>query len=200
MANSKRDKSDYYTLEAKKRGYPARSIFKLSEIEKKFKIFKNSKKVLDIGAAPGSWTLFISREILKGNGEVVAVDLNPLSLSVRPENITEITGDAFSKKNLEKIIERGIFDTAVSDAAPHTTGNRFTDTSRSEELVKNMIELSDKVLKKGGNFVAKIFQGQETSNILKNLKTKYNKVCTFKPECSRNDSFETFIVCLDKKE
>lgn len=199
MANSRRDKADSYTQKAHKEGYPARSVYKLEEIQKTNRIMKPGDTVLDVGAAPGSWTLFVHREILKGKGQIIAVDLNPLNLNPIPPTVIAYQGDAFSKEIREKLTSHGQYDTIISDAAPMTTGNRSVDTSRSEWLAEQVVMLADEQLKKHGNLVIKIFQGGGQETILKDLRTKYTKARISKPQACRSDSFETYLIGLDKK-
>ncbi|MDY4889342.1 MAG: RlmE family RNA methyltransferase [Sphaerochaetaceae bacterium] len=199
MANSRRDKADSYTQKAHKEGYPARSVYKLEEIQKTNRIMKPGDTVLDVGAAPGSWTLFVHREILKGKGQIIAVDLNPLNLNPIPPTVIAYQGDAFSKEIREKLTSHGQYDAIISDAAPMTTGNRSVDTSRSEWLAEQVVMLADEQLKKHGNLVIKIFQGGGQETILKDLRTKYTKARTSKPQACRSDSFETYLIGLDKK-
>ena len=199
MANSRRDKADSFTKKAHKEGYPARSVYKLEEIINAHRLIKPGDKVLDVGAAPGSWTLFTHRELLKGNGKIVSVDLNPLSLDPVPPTVTEITGDAFSKEVKARLVELGPYDTVLSDAAPMTTGNRTVDTSRSERLAEEVFHLASEQLKKGGNLVIKIFQGGGEGELLKKMREEYAKAKAFKPKASRDDSFEIFLIGLGKK-
>ncbi len=198
MAHSRRDKADSYTAKAHKEGYPARSVYKLQEINEKEKLIKPGDSVLDVGAAPGSWTLFTHRELIKGNGRIVSCDLNPLSLDPVPPTVTEITGDAFSPTVRAKLTELGPYDTIISDAAPMTTGNRTVDTSRSERLAEEVVRLAEEQLKKGGNLVIKIFQGGGEQEILKHMRTIFEKAKAFKPKASRDDSFEIFLIGLRK--
>src|SRR5574344_312239 len=199
MANSRRDKADSYTQKAHKEGYPARSVYKLEEIQKTNRIMKPGDTVLDVGAAPGSWTLFVHREILKGKGQIIAVDLNPLNLNPIPPTVIAYQGDAFSKEIREKLTSHGQYDAIISDAAPMTTGNRSVDTSRSEWLAEQVVMLADEQLKKHGNLVIKIFQGGGQETILKDLRTKYTKARISKPQACRSDSFETYLIGWDKK-
>ena len=131
MATSRRDKADSYTLRAHKEGYPARSVYKLEEIQAQFKIIKSGDTLLDVGAAPGSWTLYTHNKLIKGKGTIIAVDLNPLSLNPVPYTVTTYIGDAFSTEIREKLVLHGPYDAIISDAAPMTTGNRSVDTSRT---------------------------------------------------------------------
>ncbi len=199
MANSRRDKADSYTLRAHKEGYPARSVYKLEEINKVHGIIKGGDSVLDVGAAPGSWTLFTHRELIKENGRIVSVDLNRLNLNPVPFTVTEITGDAFSKEIRARLVELGPYDAIISDAAPMTTGNRTVDTSRSEYLAEQVVLLASEQLKKHGNLVLKIFQGGGQEEVLKQMRTLFNKAKAFKPKACRDDSFEIYLIGLDKR-
>ncbi len=199
MANSRRDKADSYTLRARREGYPARSVYKLEEINASHHLIKPGDSVLDVGAAPGSWTLFTHRELLKGSGRIVSIDLNPLNLNPVPPTVTAIVGDAFSKENRQKLIELGPYDTIISDAAPMTTGNRTVDTTRSEWLAEQVVLLAGEQLKEHGNLVIKIFQGGGQVEILKMMREMFQKAKPFKPKACRDDSFEIYLVGLDRK-
>ncbi len=199
MANSRRDKADSYTQRAHKEGYPARSVYKLEEINASHRIIKPGDSVLDVGAAPGSWTLYTHRELIKGKGRIVAVDLNPLNLDPVPPTVTAFVGDAFSKEIRKRLTDLGPYDAIISDAAPMTTGNRTVDTSRSEALAENVVLLAEEQLKAGGNLVIKIFQGGGQEEILKKMRTLFKKAKAFKPKASRDDSFEIFLIGLEKK-
>ncbi len=199
MANSRRDKADSYTQRAHREGYPARSVYKLEEINASHHLIKSGDSVLDVGAAPGSWTLFTHRELLKGNGKIVSVDLNPLSLNPVPPTVTAIVGDAFSKENRARLIELGPYDAIISDAAPMTTGNRTVDTTRSEWLAEQVVMLAEEQLKTHGNLVIKIFQGGGQVEILNKMRGMFTKAKPFKPKACRDDSFEIYLVGLDKK-
>ncbi len=199
MANSRRDKADSYTQRAHKEGYPARSVYKLEEINATQRLIKPGDSVLDVGAAPGSWTLYTHRELIKGKGKIVSVDLNPLALDPIPPTVIEFTGDAFSKEIRAKLVEEGPYDAIISDAAPMTTGNRIVDTTRSEYLAEQVVFLAEEQLKTHGNMVIKIFQGGGEQEILKKMRTIFQKAKAFKPKASRDDSFEIFLIGLDKK-
>ena len=198
MAVSRRDKADFFTKKAHSEGYPARSEYKLEEINSTHRIIKPGDTVLDVGAAPGSWTLFTHRELIKGKGKIVSCDLNPLSLDPVPPTVIEFTGDAFSKEIRAKLVEEGPYDAIISDAAPMTTGNRIVDTSRSEYLAEQVVMLAEEQLKTHGNLVIKIFQGGGEQEILKRMRTIFKKAKAFKPKASRDDSFEIFLIGLDK--
>ncbi|MBC8452736.1 MAG: RlmE family RNA methyltransferase [Spirochaetes bacterium] len=189
-----RSQPDYFSLKAKKEGYPARSVYKLEEIQQKFTIIRPGNSVLDIGAAPGSWTLFTHQKLLKGKGRIVSVDLKPLSLNPIPENVTVFTGDAFTSEMLKNLGDLGPYDAIISDAAPSTTGARTVDCIRSQNLAEAIISIVPTHLKTGGNLVIKIFQGGGEQEILFAMKKMFAKVKTFKPKACRNDSFELFLI------
>ena len=151
------EKPDYWSQKAFSEGYPARSVYKLKEMDEKFGMIKKNSNVLDLGAAPGSWTTFLLRN-LGEEGRVTSCDLNPLAKNVRGENLFFLQGDLNDAAIRKQIKERGPFDLVVCDAAPLTTGNRIVDTARSEQLVEMAIWYGETMLKKGGNFCVKIFQ------------------------------------------
>jgi len=198
--SNSRSQADHYTLRAKKEGYPARSVYKLEEIQQKFSVIPKNGKVLDIGAAPGSWTLYISRKLLGSRGTLVAVDLKPLTLFPLPERVTVLTGDAFGEEIRRILLETAPFDAIVSDAAPATTGNRSLDTIRSLNLAESIIASVPAMLKQEGNLVMKIFQGGGEQELLAGMRSIFRTVKTLKPKACRKDSFETYLIGLNRKE
>ncbi|MCF7933991.1 MAG: RlmE family RNA methyltransferase [Spirochaetia bacterium] len=194
-----RDQADHYTKRAKKEGYPARSVYKLEEIQQRFSIIRPGAVVLDIGAAPGSWTLYTQRNLLKGRGRIVAIDLKPLTLDPLPDRITFLQGDAFSPEIAQQVREAGPYDTIISDAAPATTGNRSVDTMRSQGLAESVTAFAAEHLKEHGNLVLKIFQGGGEQEVIRYMRTLFVKVKPIKPKACRNESFELFLVGLDRK-
>ncbi len=198
MADSSYEKPDFWSRKAFSEGYPARSVYKLKEIDEKFGLLKKSSVVLDLGAAPGSWTVFLLRN-LGGGSKVVSCDLNPLSKSVKGENLVFFQGDLNEASIREKIKAEGPFDLVVCDAAPLTTGNRTVDTARSEGLVEMAIYYAQSMLKKGGNFAVKIFQNGDQGRLLKNMRDIFTQAKGFKPVACRSESFETYLIGLNKK-
>ena len=199
MAKSRRDTADSYTLRAHKEGYPARSVYKLEEIQQQFKLIKPGDTVLDVGAAPGSWTLFTNNVLLKGKGTIIAVDLNPLNINPIPHTVTSYVGDAFCKEIKPKLIEHGPYDAIISDAAPMTTGNRGVDTARSEYLAEQVILLASEHLKRGGNLAVKLFQGGGEQELMKTMRSLFTRAKIVKPKACRDDSFEVYLVGVGKK-
>ena len=151
------EKPDYWSKKAFSEGYPARSVYKLQEIDDKFGMIKKNFTILDLGAAPGSWTTFLLRK-LDGSGKVVSCDLNPLAKSVKGDNLVFIQGDLNAAEIRKQITENGPYDLVVCDAAPLTTGNKMVDTARSTQLVEMAVWYAQAMLKKGGNFAVKIFR------------------------------------------
>lgn len=189
------EKPDFWTIKAKKEGYPARSVFKLEEISRKFGLVRkgSNMRVLDVGAAPGSWSMWILRN-LEGRGSLVAVDLQDLGVSMKDPNFTFIKGNILDPAVRADLAGRGPYDLVVSDAAPSTTGNRLVDQARSEELVEAVAGLAGEVLAPGGSLVMKIFQGGEEKRLIDGLKKSFLKARAFKPEACRSESFETYLV------
>jgi len=197
--SNSRSQPDHYSIKAKKEGYPARSVYKLEEIQQKFNIIRPGYSVLDIGAAPGSWTLYTHRKLLKGKGRIVSVDLKPLSLNPVPDNVTVFTGDAFTPEMLIKLEALDPYNAIISDAAPSTTGARTVDCLRSQNLAEAIISIMPMQLKAGGSLVIKIFQGGGEQDILFAMKKVFTKVKAFKPQACRKDSFELFLIGTGKK-
>jgi len=192
-----RDKLDHYSLKAQKEGYPARSVYKLEELQEKYKVLKPNQKVLDVGSSPGSWSLYVLRKF-KPVG-VWGVDLNPVNMGALPEKFYFSQGDIHDPKLEAKLMESAPFDTILSDAAPLTTGNRLVDTGRSYNLCERVILLCEKLLAPGGNVVVKIFQGGDEKDLENLIKERFTQVKNFKPKAVRGESMETYYLGLGKK-
>ncbi|MGE4505047.1 MAG: RlmE family RNA methyltransferase [Desulfovibrionaceae bacterium] len=187
---------DHYFKKAKQDNYPARSVYKLQEIESRFKIFRKGQTVLDLGAAPGSWTLWASRKVGEG-GRVLGIDLQDTATAFEP-NTTFLVADAFEEgpELLAAMEPLAPFDLVLSDMAPRTTGVKFADQARSLELCERALEVACARLKPGGHFVVKIFEGPDVKGYTDALRPLFGKVKTFKPKSSRAESKEMFIVGL----
>lgn len=197
-AGNSYEKPDFWSQKAFSEGYPARSVYKLKEIDEKFGMIKKNYTVLDLGSAPGSWTTFLLRQ-MDSSGKVVSCDLNPLSKIVKGENLVFIQGDLNAPEIRKQIKENGPYDLVVCDAAPKTTGNRTVDTARSEQLVEMAIWYAQTMLKQGGNFTVKIFQNGDQQKFLKAMREIFTSAKGFKPEACRAESFETYLVGIGKK-
>lgn len=196
MANSY-EKPDFWSRKAFSEGYPARSVYKLQEIDRKFGMIKKHYRVLDLGAAPGSWTAFLLRT-LAGSGKVVSCDLNPLAKDIKGDNLVFVQGDLNEEDVREAIRQEGPFDLVVCDAAPLTTGNRVVDTARSAGLVGMAVWYARTMLKSGGNFAVKLFQNGDQQKILREMRGIFAAAKGFKPEACRSESFETYLIGLHK--
>ena len=201
-------KPDHWQLKARKEGYPARSVYKLQEIDEKFGLLKSKPiRVLDMGAAPGSWSLYVLRKMhsfAKGGGFLIAADISPLSRQYdgglfSGDNFCFIQGDITDAAVREAIIAQGPYHLIISDAAPSTTGNRFVDTTRSLELAEAVIAYAESALSGGGNLVIKVFQGGDVSELLKRLRPLFAVTKSYKPQACRSESFETYYLGLGKK-
>lgn len=190
---------DFYFKKAKEQNFAARSVFKLEEIDQRFKIVKPGMKVLDLGCAPGSWTQYAAKKI-GSKGICLGIDLQRVAL-VLP-NAKFLAGDAFDEKVVSAFAsEHGIdiFDLVLSDMAPKTTGIRLKDQSDSFELCKRALEVAEKRLKTGGHFVVKFFQSEFFEEYLALVKPHFDKIQLLRPKSTRKNSFEIFIVGLKKK-
>jgi len=187
---------DHYFKRAKAENYPARSVYKLQELDAKFSLLAPGLKVLDLGAAPGSWTLFAAKKI-GPSGRVLALDIQTTEQEF-PENVTFLVHDAFQDSpELLALMEPLLpFDFVMSDMAPRTTGVKFTDQARSVELCERARDVALRRLKPGGNFVAKIFEGPDAKDFQESLRPYFEKIRGFKPKSSRAESKETFILGL----
>ncbi len=195
MAN-KYSESDYWTLKAFSEGYPARSVYKLQEIRDKFSIFPKKASVLDLGAAPGSWTAFLLRNLDK-DAKVVAIDLKELDAKIKDDRLTFIQGDMTSRDVLSLVESKAPFNLVVCDAAPYTSGHKDLDVTRQTALAEMAVFYANKFLASGGAFVTKIFQGGQVKNLMQQLKLSFSSVRTFKPQACRKNSIETYIIALN---
>ncbi len=190
---------DHYYHKAKEQNYAARSVFKLEEIDAKHKLFRSGQKVLDLGAAPGSWSQFASKKIGE-KGRILGVDLSPVNVKLK--NAEFIQAD-LRDLNLEQIFaEHGFndpFDLVLSDMAPKTTGIRFTDQARSMELCELALDVARRFLKPGGHFVCKLFHSDEFQTLRDAIKKDFEQFNAVKPDSTRKISKEIFLVGLKKR-
>lgn len=196
-AGSKNRWADHYTRQAKKDRYPARSVYKLQEIQKKHRVIKKGHHVLDLGCSPGSWLLYAA-ELTGPKGKVVGIDLKPVTIKV-PEHVTVISGDIYDfPGELETHAGKG-FNAVISDMAPATTGNRAVDAARSLSLCEAALDVAEKNLLPGGAFVCKIFQGEDFKSFTDRVKKGFDRQVVFKPQSSRKASREIFVIGKNKR-
>lgn len=191
-----KDYQDYYFRKAKAENYPARSVYKLKELDAKFGLLRKGMKVLDLGAAPGSWSLGAAEKI-GSEGLVLACDIQTTD-TVFPPQVIFMREDIFALSNgfMAALRKYGPFDTVLSDMAPSTTGNKFTDQARSWNLANVAFELACGQLVRGGNFAVKIFMGPDLRELEGAMRSVFAKVKTFKPKSSRAESKEIFLAGL----
>ena len=182
-----RQKNDQFVKKAKQLGYINRAAFKLEEIEQKYKIIENSKEILELGSSPGGWTQVILNYNRKTN--ITCVDL--LDMKINNQRISFYRED-FLKYNFTNLKNK--FDLVLSDVAPNTTGHQSTDHLRISQLIYEVINRLEIILKNQGSFIFKIWKGEEEKEIIKMLKKIFDKVEYFKPKSSRQESSEIFII------
>ncbi len=185
-------RKDFYFKKAKKEGYLARSIYKLFEINKKYNLIKKDSKVLDLGCSPGSWIQACLKLEVK---EITGIDLKEVNIS--DPKFT------FIKKDINKVDFKKKIDTILSDLAPSTSGNKDLDVDKSIELSKTALKIAKKTLKKNGNFLVKVFQGEGFEDLLKEIRQHFEFVKSYKPKSTRKESKEIYIIAknfINKKD
>ena len=182
-----RQKNDQFVKKAKQLGYINRAAFKLEEIEQKYKIIEHSREILELGSSPGGWT----QVILNYNPKINIFCFDLLDMKMNNQRIAFFKED-FLKYNFTNLKNK--FDLVLSDVAPNTTGHQSTDHLRISQLIYEVIDRLEIILKKQGSFIFKIWKGEEEKEIIKMLKKIFDKVEYFKPKSSRQESSEIFII------
>ena len=194
MGKDNRKRPDKWTQKAKEAGFAARSVYKLEEIEKRFQVLQKSKRVLDLGCAPGSWSQFVRQR--RPDVRLVGIDIQHVDrypgmfiqqsiLDTPPDSFFELLG--------------GTADVVLSDMAPNTSGDRFTDHVRQLELARMALQTALVTLRQNGKFVVKVFDGEEAHAFVLSLSEHFAKVRRVKPVAVRNESVEFFVVAQEKK-
>ena len=187
-----RQRRDNYVRQSKLEGYRSRAVYKLKELDEKFKIIKNNLNILDVGSAPGSWTQYLS-EKSKGS-KIMSIDLKEVE---KIKDVYHVVGDFLDNKN-QKIITDYFpkkIDLVVSDMAVNTTGNKNLDSIQTGELSLTAMDFAVSMLRPKGIFLSKIFMGSTFNEIVENAKKNFKESKIFKPPSSRKDSKESFIIC-----
>ena len=188
----KKQRSDIYVRQSKVEGYRARSAYKLIEIDEKFKIFKGGMCVIDIGAAPGSWSQYASKVVK--SGKIISIDLKEMEVI---KSTIQIKGD-FTENNIQNQIKKYLnkkSDVVMSDMAVNTTGIKNIDSVQTGELCKEAMIFSKDIISEKGFFISKIFMGSTFNEIVALGKKIFKEVKVFKPKSSRKESKESFIIC-----
>ena len=189
---------DAYFKRAKKEGYLARSVYKLKEIDQRYRLFKKGDRVLDLGASPGSWLQYIA-QVVGQKGRVLGLDLNPIKWEIPPAFVQFLERDVLKWDVNEAKKVADAFDVVVSDMAPATTGIKDVDAFRSFKLANRALEIALALLRPQGHFVCKVLEGGEMKDFLLKCKQQFSFVKVFKPQSSRRESREVFVVALKKK-
>lgn len=202
------DANDYYTKKAREQNYAARSVFKLEEMDQKFKIFKPNQKILDLGAAPGSWSQYASKKI-GPKGFLLGLDLTKITLKIPnavflqadllTDDIHEIWRSIDKPTSITTDQPDAMFDVVMSDMAPKTTGIKLTDQVRSLELCEMALNVAEKHLRPGGHFICKLFHSEDFKEYKARLNGLFKKVDVMKPKATRQISKEIFFIALFKK-
>lgn len=193
---------DFYFKKAKKEGYPARSVYKLEEAQEKYHLLRKGDAVLDLGCQPGSWSLYAAK-VVGPSGVVVGVDIqagNDFQLRAGSAPIHFFHDDAFAEETVARIrAVRERFQVVLSDMAPRTSGNRWTDQQLSLRLARRVVELAQGFLAMGGNFYCKVFEGEDFKELVDALRPMFGQVKVVKPKSSRNESREVFLLGMGYK-
>ena len=188
---------DHYTQRAKRERFPARSVYKLQEIQKKYTIIKKGNNVLDLGCAPGSWLLYTT-DLTGNTGRVIGIDLEPVTVNVPSHVRVYIADILLLSDDFSKSLGTD-FNVVLSDMAPSTTGNKFVDSTRSFDLCRTAMSIAQMTLIAGGSFVCKIFQGEDFKTFIDSVRSVFNNHKIFKPKSSRKASKEIYVIAFEKK-
>lgn len=205
MGKTSKDKRDIYYRKAKEVGFRARSAFKLLQIDEEYNLFENINRVVDLCAAPGSWSQVLSSKLYADDAaassttspKIIAVDLQEMSPI---PGVLSIVGDITAQSTAEQIIshfEGNKADLCISDGAPDVTGLHDIDEYMQAQLLLSALNITTNLLREGGSFVAKIFRGKDVSLLYSQLRCFFSEVTVAKPKSSRNSSIESFVVCRD---
>ncbi len=189
-------KPDRFTRAAKEAGFPARSVYKLEEIDRRVHLLRSGQRVLDLGAAPGSWAMYAAQKV-GPSGHVLAMDLDPLRTALPPHAIF-LQGDALSLENAE-LARFAPYDVVLSDMAPRTTGSRVTDQARSFELFMRALSIAAALGAAGSAFVGKIFMSDDLPTARVELRRLYERERLVRPEGTRSVSMEIFAIGTGKR-
>jgi 23S rRNA (uridine2552-2'-O)-methyltransferase len=187
----RRKRHDVFFNKAREGGYAARSVFKLEDIDRRYRVIRRGERVLDLGCRPGSWLKYAAG-VVGPHGVVVGLDRSELPAPV--PGARALVGDVFTTTDEELLGDLRAFDVVLSDMAPDTTGIRGTDQARSAALVEEALARAERLLAPGGAFVAKIFQGPDVAAIRKRMAERFSEVHLYKPEASRASSTELYLV------
>lgn len=183
---------DHYARRARREGFAARSVYKLEELDRRFRLLRPGQRVLDLGCAPGSWLQYAATRV-GPSGRAVGVDLQPLGVAL-PHQARALVADVFELEP-DALLEDGKpYDVVLSDMAPRTSGIRSADAARSAQLVLRALELSQAVLRPGGTLLVKVFQGAQMDSLRAEFRGVFEHVRIAKPKASRSESVELYLL------
>jgi len=196
MSDDRYKRPDHYAKAAKARGYAARSVFKLEAIDRRVRLLARGQRVLDLGAAPGSWSQYAAGRVGR-EGRLLAIDLKPIDVHL-PAHAKTVVGDALSLHN-EDLAAFAPYDVVLSDMAPSTSGTRIVDAARSLELFMRALAIADALAGRGGAFVGKLFMSGDFTEGRDAVAAVYEQVRTIRPPAVRSSSVEVFLVGLRRR-
>ena len=192
-----RQNKDPYVVQAKAQGYRSRAVFKLEEIQKKYQVIKSNQLVVDLGAAPGAWCQFVLKNFSGSTNKIIALDILPMEPI---EGVCVVQGDFteedVSNELVQKVADRKI-GLVLSDIAPNISGNKAVDQPKSMYLAELALDFAQQHLTLGGGFVVKLFQGEGYTDYIRELKSSFKRVNTFKPQASRKESKEMYAIARE---
>jgi 23S rRNA (uridine2552-2'-O)-methyltransferase len=200
--NARYDRHDHFYRRAKQEGFAARSVYKLDELDAEFKLIRRGDTVIDLGCAPGSWLQYVEQKVGE-SGRAYGIDLLPVKVAF-PPRVRVLQGDAFSVTLSDLTAAAGeddlpAVDVVLSDMAPNTTGIRSVDAARSMALCERALEVAERVLRPGGNFVVKVLEGGDMKAFVERAKGVFDAVKIKRPKSTRDGSTETFVVGLHRR-
>lgn len=197
-SNARNRWEDHYTRKARKDNFPARSVYKLQEMQKRYRLIHPGNRVLDLGCAPGSWLKYTA-QIVGPRGLALGLDLKPVKLEL-PKHAQVIIADIFDLNADVNDMLRRKFHCILSDMAPATTGHKDVDAARSLNLCESALDIARQYLMDGGRFVCKIFQGPDSPAFIESIKHNFTRCHIYKPQSSRKASREIFVIGKGKKQ
>ena len=193
-----RQNKDQYVQKARKSGYRARAAYKLEEIDKKYRLLKPGQKVIDLGAAPGSWSQYAVKKV-GSSGLLIMVDLLPFDAIEGAHLIQGDFTDTATLETIKSLSKGSLFDLVLSDMAPNITGIALQDQARYERLLESVLAFCETALRPGGNLLTKFFEGQSAQHIRERMKSQFSQLKTIKPDASRSQSKELYLLALNRK-
>src|SRR4030095_7859338 len=193
------DRKDHYYRKAKAEGLASRAVYKLEEMDRRFRLIPQGGKVLDLGCAPGGWLQYAAKKV-GPSGEVVGVDLLPMQAALPPQT-TVLRGDASDPKIQKECLDalKGAADAVLSDMSPNLSGITFRDQALSHQLAMTVLQAAKGMLRPQGSLLLKVFPGEETADLKKQLKQNFQEIKTYIPEATRKGSSEVYLAALGFK-